>query len=70
MTTTHTFIQANGTTTQCARFMQGPALRHGYEWYNTDDSTWVERVSQPCVDVNDTRIFGYDRKEFLGRQYK
>ena len=68
--TKHTFIQANGSITQCERFMQSPTLMQGYEWRNTSEKTWVEQTQQPSIDVNDTRIFGYEQQAFLQRQYK
>ena len=68
--TKHTFIQANGSIAQCERFMQSPTLMKGYEWRNISEKTWVEQPQQPSIDVNDTRIFGYEQQAFLQRQYK
>ena len=70
MTTKHTFIRANGVIIQCESFMQSPTLMQGYEWRNTAEKQWVEQPQQPSIDVNDTRIFGYEQQDFLLRQYK
>lgn len=70
----HVFIRADGTTTEVDRFMAGPALRPGYEWRNESGpndhvSKWVERPVQKS-EVYDGRLFGYEEKELLAKQYK
>lgn len=75
------FIRANGTRIKANRFMEGPTLRPGMAWRDesplgSDDHSWREVPSphSPESDPNhpsyNNKIFGYDEKEFMARQYK
>jgi len=48
--------------------------RPGYWLVNTgaadEAPNWNEQIEPPTVNVNDTRLFGYDRQEFLNKQYR
>ena len=61
------FILKDGCEKVTDRFMQGPVLTSGYEWRHSHDKTWVETPIQPVEDAS--KIFGYDLKEFMKRQY-
>lgn len=75
------FIRANGKRIKANRFMEGPTLRPGMAWRDesplgSDDHSWREVPSphSPESDPNhpsyNNKIFGYDEKEFMARQYK
>lgn len=68
----HTYITKDGNSVTVDRAMLGPKHSPGYWWHNEselgdDHSVWREVVA-PQV-ANDT-LFGYDRKEFMAKQYK
>lgn len=48
-----------------------PPLKPGYWWWNIapigEKPEWVQK---PAPIESDDRIFGYDRAEFMARQYR
>lgn len=52
-------------------FMTLPPLKPGYWWWNTapigQDPVWEQK---PMPIQSDARIFGYERTEFMARQYR
>lgn len=54
--------------------MRKATLKPGYWFVNVaplgSDPDWREQPAQPDQDPNDDRIFGYDRQEFMSRQYR
>jgi hypothetical protein len=68
----HTFIDKFGTQYVTDRFMAGPALHAGY-WWNDEAplgagfSVWREVVRPHNTDG---KLFGYDAREFMAKQYK
>jgi hypothetical protein len=50
------------------------ALPAGYWWWNVallgESANWQMVIEPPSVDINDDRLFGYGKQEFLAKQYK
>lgn len=68
----HKFTQKDGVVTEVDRFMQGPALKPGYWWQDRAPlgagyGDHHEVVAPVCTKG---KLFGYDEKEFMAKQYK
>lgn len=51
--------------------MKLPPLKPGYWWENIAPlGSEPEWVAKPAPIQSDDRIFGYDRAEFMARQYR
>ena len=63
----------NGTTSTAESFTRLPKLTSGYEWRNVSElgagsNHWHEVPIQP--ENEDDKLFGYDKHQFMRRQYK
>lgn len=52
-------------------FTNQPPLKPGYWWWNVADlgqsPKWEQR---PMPVADDNKLFGYDEKQFMARQYR
>ena len=66
------FIKKCGTIVEVETFMKGPKLSDGYQWVSESELGSDEKIWREVPKHYETKgkLFGYEEKAFMARQYK